>query len=260
MSHVDLRHVTSAEVARFGPAAVGVLQVGATEQHGPHLPIGTDAFITEALVRTAAERVQEPVLVAPLINVGRSDHHLSFTGTISVPADVFDGLLEAHHRAFAAAGVSRVALVSAHAGNFAALRAFADRHGPDVQAYDDLGRFLAVMGEAAREVGLHPPQTDSHAGAYETSIILSLLGPAHVREFADVEGYTAAEPGWLERIGREGIAALSPSGVIGRPAGASAPAGLRILDALAAELAGWLTQTFRLTEATVMGCPGQDSF
>jgi creatinine amidohydrolase len=253
MSYVDLRYLTSPEVWALGPDAVGVVQVGALEQHGPHLPLGTDSFMTEALVRMAAERVEEPVLVAPMIHAGRSDHHLAFRGTISVPGDAFERVLEAYSAGFAAAGVRRVALISAHAGNFGALQGFVEAQGASpvhVRAYNDFERFLSVMAQAAREAGLEAPETDSHAGAYETSVILSLLGHDHVRDFADVGGYTAAEPGWLKRLGREGIENLSANGVIGRPAGANAAAGARILDALAGELAGWLIETFRLTEVT----------
>jgi creatinine amidohydrolase len=253
MSYVDLRYLTSAEVEALAPGAVGVVQVGALEQHGPHLPLGTDGFMTEALVHACAERVDEPLLVAPLIQAGRSDHHRAFAGTISVPEPAFQGLIEAHCAAFAAAGVRRIALLSAHAGNFAPLRLFAERHagGPaEVRVYHDFERFLSVMASAAREAGLEAPATDSHAGAYETSVVLSLLGDEHVRDFAGVEGYTAGEPGWLERLRSEGIERLSANGVIGRPAGASAAAGARILEALAVELTGWLTETFGLTEVT----------
>jgi creatinine amidohydrolase len=251
MSYVELRYLTSAEASSFGGEAVGLIQVGATEQHGPHLPIGTDSVMTAAIVRAAAEQLEEPLLVAPLIEVGRSDHHLSFPGTISVPEGAFQELLAAHAEAFAAAGVVRVALFSAHAGNFAALQAFAgrdDRGALDVRAYADAARFLAVLARAGGEAGLDAPATDSHAGAYETSVMLELLGGDRVRSFDSVEGYTADEPGWLGRLGSEGIERLSANGVIGRPRGANAAAGARILEALATELSGWLIEAFRLTE------------
>jgi creatinine amidohydrolase len=147
--------------------------------------------------------------------------------------------------------VVRVALFSAHAGNFAALRTFAERggHGAlEVRAYGDAERLLAVLARAGREAGLDAPGTDSHAGAYETSLVLSLLGEDRVREFDSIEGYTAGEPGWLERLAAEGVEQLSPNGVIGRPRGANAAAGSRILEALSAELAGWLIEVFGLTE------------
>ena len=246
MSLVDLRRLTSDEAASLDEDAVGVVQIGAIEQHGPHLPLGTDAFITEALVSAVAEMVPTQVVAAPPIFPGRSDHHLGFAGTISLPAEVLDGLLIAYVSMLCGLGLSKVMLFSAHGGNFGALASFAGAYrGPaTVRAYDDFRRFLDVMARAGSEAGLDAPATDSHAGAYETSLVLALNGPEAVRDFSSVEGYTAGEDGWLARLQRGRIENLSPSGVIGRPAGASADVGARILDALAAELADWLTRTF----------------
>jgi creatinine amidohydrolase len=252
VTYVDLRSITSAEASALPAGAIGVVQVGALEQHGPHLPLCTDDLITEAVVRRVAERVAVPLVVAPLVAVGLSDHHAAFPGTVTLERAVFDGLLEAHVAAFARMGVRRVALVSAHGGNFRALGELADRlRAPDldVRAYADFARFLQVMAAAGRDAGLDAPPTDSHAGAYETSMVLAIAGDDAVREHASVEGYTANEDGWLERLQRDGVGALSPIGVIGRPAGANAEAGHGELDALADEVAAWLVAAFGVREA-----------
>lgn len=248
MSLVDLRHLSSPQAAALAREAIGVVMVGAVEQHGPHLPLGTDSFITNALVRGVADLVAVDVVAAPPVFVGRSDHHLTFPGTVSLPPDVMNGVLGAHVAGLVGLGLARVALFSAHGGNFAALGAFAEGYrGPArVRAYADFGRFLAVMARAGADAGLVAPATDSHAGAYETSMVLALLGPGAVDDFSDVQGYTAAEEGWLERLQTGRIEDLSPTGVIGRPDGANAEAGRRILDALAAELADWMTGAFAL--------------
>jgi creatinine amidohydrolase len=247
VTYVDLRSITSAEASALPTGAIGVVQVGALEQHGPHLPLCTDDLITEALVRRVAERAAVPLVVAPLIAVGLSDHHAAFPGTVTLERAVFDGLIEAHVAAFGRMGVRRVALVSAHGGNFRALGELAERLGTAdlaVAAYAEFGRFLEVMAAAGRDAGLDAPSTDSHAGAYETSMVLEIAGENAVREYEGVEGYTAGEDGWLERLQRDGVGALSPIGVVGRPAGATADAGRRELDALADEIAGWLGATF----------------
>jgi creatinine amidohydrolase len=252
VTFVDLRRLTSPQAAAVDERAIGVVQVGACEQHGPHLPLDTDDLITEALVRDAAGRVAEPVVVAPLIAVGLSDHHAAFAGTVTVGRETLFALVDAHVAAFARMGMGRVALVSAHGGNFAALAEAAQSAsgglGAVVHAYADFARFLRLMAEAGRAAGLDAPATDSHAGAYETSMVLAIAGPDAVAEFAEVEGYVANEDGWLERLAN-GVEHLSPTGVIGRPAGASAAAGERVLDALATDVAGWLVRTFGLTPA-----------
>jgi creatinine amidohydrolase len=252
VTFVDLGALTSPESAALAGDAVGVIQVGAVEQHGPHLPLRTDCLITEAVVRGAAARVAEPVVVAPLIAAGLSDHHVRFAGTVTLAREVLDGVVEAHIAAFARMGVRRVALLSGHGGNFRALADIAQASlisGVEVHAYADFERFLQVMAAAGRDAGLDPPPTDSHAGAFETSMVLTLAGPEAVRDIASVDGYVAAEPGWLQRMTTEGVDALSATGVIGRPAGANATAGEREIDALCEEIAAWLMGTFGLTPA-----------
>jgi creatinine amidohydrolase len=249
VTFVDLGSLTSPETSALAGDAIGVVQVGAVEQHGPHLPLRTDCLITEAVVRGAAERVAEPVVVAPLIPAGLSGHHIRFPGTVTLRRDVFDGVIEAHIEVFARMGVRGVALLSAHGGNFAALADIAAASlvsGVDVHAYGDFMRFLQVMAAAGRGAGLDPPETDSHAGAFETSMVLALAGDLVAADVGSVDGYTAAEPGWLARMQSDGVDALSSTGVIGRPAGATAVAGEREIAALADEIAGWLVTTFGL--------------
>ena len=177
---------------------------------------------------------------------GLSDHHLAFPGTVSLSQETFRGWVEAHIAGLERIGIERVALFSGHGGNFAFIGELAaeltSRRGPTrVIAYDDLFGFVRVMDEAARSHGLEAPETDVHAGALETSVALALFAGL-VGDHDDVEGYTAAEPGWTERIWADGIAALSSTGVLGDPAGASAQAGRAIFDALADELVGWIAR------------------
>jgi creatinine amidohydrolase len=64
---------------------VGLIPTGALEQHGPHLPLGTDFLIAERLARAVAESVPVPVVVTPVLAAGLSDHHVAFPGTASCP-------------------------------------------------------------------------------------------------------------------------------------------------------------------------------
>jgi creatinine amidohydrolase len=85
---------------------------------------------------------------------------------------------------------------------------------------------------------VHAPETDVHAGGLETSTMLAAY-PELVRPFSGVKGYTAAEPGWLQRLFVEGIRPISESGVLGDPTGANAEAGEAIFSAVADEMAGF---------------------
>jgi creatinine amidohydrolase len=244
MPGFQLEEMTSPEAAKLaGDGAVGLIAVGAVEQHGPHLPLGTDAIIGRHLAAEVAARLDVPAIVAPMLPGGLSSHHLGFPGTVDLPRTVFDGYLRALLDTYDALGVQDVAIFSAHGGNFGALADLAavPHGGVRVIAYTDLLRYIEVMMGAAASAGLHAPETDAHAGGLETSQMLSVFGEERISFPPDLEGYVAAEPGWMERLLAEGMKALSPNGILGRPAGATAAAGRAICAALADELAAWVT-------------------
>src|SRR5581483_3430977 len=92
---------------------------------------------------------------------------------------------------------------------------------PRVIGYDDLPAFLEAMFAGARRGGLDPAACDAHAGVVETSVMLA-IAPQLVRDFAGIEGYTAAEPGFLDRALADGLSSLTATGILGSPAGATA--------------------------------------
>jgi creatinine amidohydrolase len=248
MTFVELSALTSPESGALAPDSVGVVPIGALEQHGPHLPLSTDTLITEALVRRACELVAEPVAVAPCLPVGVSPQHAGFPGTFTLSAELLARIVEVYVDGFERIGIRRVGLLSAHAGNFSPLAAADFSRGPmRVVAYHDFERFLEVLLGAARGAGVDAPDCDSHAGAGETGLVLHLLGSSAVREPPEATGYRGGDPDWMAQISR-GIEKLSPDGVLGDPALASAAAGRASFEALAAEWASWLAATFSLTE------------
>lgn len=255
MPGVELESLTSPQAARLAAdgRVVGLIGLGAVEQHGPHLPLGTDAIIARHLVGEIAARVSETVLVAPVLPGGLSFHHLGFPGTVDLPREVCVGYVRAYLTAMARLGVRDVALFSAHGGNFGAIAEFAGsfdgEDGMRVIAYADMGRYVEVMRAAAEGAGLQVPVTDVHAGGLETSQMLFLEGEDRIDVPAGLEGYVAAEDGWLERMSVEGLHVLSANGVLGRPDGATAEAGAAICVALADEIAAWMARELGLTAA-----------
>jgi creatinine amidohydrolase len=242
-----LAQLTSPETARVGRLddVIGLIPLGAVEQHGPHLPLATDAIIAEHLAGEVAARLPRPVLVAPVLAGGMSWHHLHFPGTVDLGQDVFTGFVNAYIETFEKLGVRDIALFSGHGGNFAQMAEIAAASadsGRRVVAYSDLPRYLEVMAEAAAEAGLVVPETDAHAGGLETSQMMFLYGEDRIHIPEQLDGcYTEAEPGWLERLMREGVHALSPIGILGMPAGATAAIGDAICAALVNELSSWIT-------------------
>jgi creatinine amidohydrolase len=250
MALVLMAELTWPEAKALGEQgdAIGLSPTGALEQHGPHLPLATDSIAAGDLARAVAERLPVPVVVTPTLTAGLSDHHLAFPGTVTLSREAFGGWIEAHIAGLERMGIQRVAVFSGHGGNFAFIGELAASYTglARVIAYDDLLGFVRVMDEAARAHGLEAPETDVHAGSLETSLGLARFDPRLVRDFAGVEGYTAAEEGWMDRIWSDGLAALSSTGVLGDPAGATSDAGEAIFEALAGELAGWIAREFDL--------------
>ena len=206
------------EAARRASNTVLAVPVGSTEQHGPHLPLGTDTAVAVALAqRLAAARPD--VLVAPALPYGSAGEHAAFPGTMSIGAAALElVLMELVRSADAFAGV---VLVSAHGGNTAPLTAA-----------------MATMRSEGRHVlGWSPriPNGDAHAGRTETSLLLA-LSPAAVRVDAAEPGDVRPLARLMGELRRGGVAAVSPNGVLGDPTGASADEGRYLLDELAADL------------------------
>jgi creatinine amidohydrolase len=194
--------------------------VGSCEQHGPHLPLGTDTIIAEALAAGLAAR-RPDVVVGPTIAVSASGEHAGFPGTLSVGTDVTAALLVELVRS--ADWTAGVVLVNGHGGNRDALRSA-------LAALDHDGR--AVLAWSPRV-----PGGDAHAGRTETSLLLALR-PDLVRLELAAPGEVAPLATIAPQLRAGGVAAVAPNGVLGDPTGASAAEG----DALLAQLAGDLAR------------------
>src|SRR3954463_11896622 len=94
-----------------------VIPVAALEQHGHHLPVFTDSLLCGEIVYRAEQRLGDRVLIAPLMWLGNSDHHLDFAGTLSAPPRVYLDLLNGLVENFLQHGFKRFVFVNGHGGN-----------------------------------------------------------------------------------------------------------------------------------------------
>ena len=136
--------------------ALLVVPLGSTEQHGHHLPLGTDTSVAWAVADAAAGAI-DGSLLAPALAYGASGEHEDFPGTVSLGTEALTGLLVEYGRS-AGRWAGRVLLVNGHGGNHDALRA--------------AGTVLRAEG---RDVAWFPcgvPGGDAHAGRTETSLML----------------------------------------------------------------------------------------
>lgn len=206
------------------PTAAVVVPLGSTEQHGRHLPFDTDTAVAQELARRLV-RARADFVLAPPLAYGASGEHEGFPGTLSMGQEALELVLVELGRS-ASRWAPRLLVVNGHGGNLRALAAAVER--------------LRAEGRDVLSWSAGWSEGDAHAGRTETSLMLALL-PAAVRLGAAVAGPTAPLPELLPRLRTSGVAAVSESGVLGDPAGASAEEGHRILGGLAARLAAAVT-------------------
>src|SRR4051794_38314622 len=190
-----------------------VVGLGATEQHGPHLPLDTDTVIASALcARLAAAR---PVRLAPTLPYGSSGEHAGFDGTLSIGQEALELVLVELARSHP----GPVLFVCAHGGNAEPVRAA-------------LARVENARAWFPRWGG------DAHAGRTETSLLLA-LAPGRVGPERPT-GNTEPLSSLLPRLRAEGVRAVSENGVLGDATGASADEGRALLAAAISDLVAFV--------------------
>ncbi|ACB94726.1 creatininase family protein [Beijerinckia indica] len=218
---------------------IAVLPVAATEQHGPHLPLGVDTFLMEETIARITNRLPDdlPVLFLPVQNCGLSVEHLDFPGTLSISPDIllraWGELGACIHRA----GCRKLVLANSHGGNVGLL----DMLAHELRAKLGLFVVMATLHRFGTPDGLFSEEEKRHgihAGDIETSQMLALR-PDLVRREALADFSSASESlerdfTWL-RTGRPtGFGwmsqDLSASGAMGNAAAASAEKGEPCLD------------------------------
>jgi creatinine amidohydrolase len=227
--------IGSTEPARW----IAVLPLAATEQHGPHLPVGTDVMIAESYLARARELLPDslPVTFLPIQPVGISTEHIDYPGTLTLPAEVALKSWTALGESVARAGVKKLVIVTSHGGNSAAMTLVAQ----DLRARCGLlavttgwSRFGAPDGLFSADELRH----GIHGGAVETSIMLA-RHKQHVRSeaIADFRSAGAAmekDYRWLSAQRPAPFAwqaqDLHPSGAVGDARQASAVKGERLVD------------------------------
>jgi creatinine amidohydrolase len=229
----DLAWPELAELRTRGDGEVGLVPVGATEQHGPHLPSGTDTIVASALCDAVSERTGAPVL--PAIPVACSyGHGTDLPATLSLSPELLAAVCRQYVEWAALSGLTRILFVNAHFGNAASLGIATDHlrlFRPDLRV--GVVHWWTADPEVAREAVVDGD--DVHAHRAETSLMLAVAPDlVHLDRLAtsdDADRTTGL-------VFRYTAPALSTNGVTGRPSEASVELGERLLartvDAIAA--------------------------
>ena len=234
---------------------VALLPVAAIEQHGPHLPLGTDAAINTGVLARAVELapMELPLLVLPLLPVGLSPEHGDFPGTLTLSASTLLSLVTETAEGVARAGLRKLILFNSHGGQPQALEMVAQ----DLRARHAMAVIVANSWKLMRPGEFFPPaerEAGIHSGAIETSLLLHLQ-PGLVRR--DKVGNFPAAPRGYERDHPELAAGgrfhfawqaqdLNPAGAVGDARLASAEAGQAMVEQAAHGLVGLAADLARL--------------
>ncbi len=236
---MKLLEMTWPAVAALDRDTPVVVPVAALEQHGHHMPLFTDSLLCGEIVRRVEEQLGDRLLIAPLLWLGNSDHHLDFAGTLSAPPRVYLDLLGGLVDNFVTHGFRRIVFVNGHGGN----------HVPGQQAvFEARQRYRAradllllfstywLLGSDPREAdaGIRQPEM-GHACEWETSMMLRLR-PELVGDLARLEAVEFGNPflpaarGWITTD-------RTRPGHIGDPRGATADKGEILFRVLSEDVA-----------------------
>ena len=252
-SQLTTRDFAALDVA----ATVAVLPLGATEQHGPHLPLGVDTVLAEGIVAASLPRLPAdlPVLFLPTQQIGLSPEHARFAGTLTLSAETVIRMWKEIGAGVARAGVKKLVLFNAHGGHVGAMdivaRELRAEHGLIVYS---VSWFNLPLGDAGAQFGAGEHRFGVHAGDIETSMMLA-LAPQQVRmaeaknfrstseqraaDYAILGNGKSAKLGWA-------MEDYNPQGAAGNAAAATAARGQAVVDAAAEQLALLLAEVSRL--------------
>ena len=247
--------LTWEDFERGDPASwVAVLPVAAVEQHGPHLPLGVDAYIAEAyLARVHAELPADlPAVFLPTQVLGQSDEHLAYPGTLTLSAETLLRTLSDIGASVHRAGVRKIVIVTSHGGNWQAVELAARDLRVRLSmlavttSWHRLGYPAGLFTDEERIHGIH-------AGEIETALMLAAR-PELVRrekaadftsaaramadEFRHLQLARPAGFGWMTQD-------INPAGAVGNAAAATAEQGEAALAHGAKAFIALLAETAR---------------
>jgi creatinine amidohydrolase len=242
MTEYRLHHMTWPEVqTALTRARVGIVPLGATEQHGPALKLGIDYRIAEALAEEVVAAADGLALMTPPISVGSSPHHMDFPGTMTARVSTLTALLEDYLSSLSRHGLRRFIIMNGHGGNLAFLPAWMAEYRMAT------GNTLALVHWSlmGRDVVVDLASSDiyGHACEVETSLAMHLVpdvvveeqlgGPAPLVPSAHpiLHGHAIPERS-VGAFTPRSLAEFSANGALGNPAAYDAAKGKKLAEAV----------------------------
>jgi creatinine amidohydrolase len=261
------RHFAQLAASASIDKAVAVLPVAAIEQHGPHLPVSVDTTLVNGVVEASLAHlpVELPVLFMPTQQVGKSNEHIRFPGTLTLSAQTLISVWMELGACVARAGFKKLVLLNSHGGQVSVMDIVARdlRTAHDLIVYST-NWYTLPLGDAVMD--LFPPEEHRfgiHAGDMETSMMLALrekyVDMAQARNFKSTAQERAANypilgNGSSAKLGWQ-VQDYNAMGAAGDAAAATAAKGQAIIDAAGLQLAKFLQEVSHLPLTTLNPTP-----
>ena len=266
-SDLTSRHFSQMAASPDVDHVVAVLPVAATEQHGPHLPVSVDTTLVDGVIAATLPHLKDslPVLFMPTQQIGKSNEHIRFPGTLTLSAQTLISVWMELGACVARAGLKKLVLLNSHGGQVSVMDIVARdlRSAHDLIVYSTNWYTLPLGAEV---LGLFPPDEHRfgiHAGDMETSMMLALrekyVDMAQARDFRSTARERAAKypilgNGSSAKLGWQ-VQDYNAMGAAGNAAIATAAKGHAILNAAGLQLASLLQEVSDLPLSTLNPAP-----
>ncbi len=215
---------------------LALLPIAAVEQHGPHMPTGTDQIICSAVAAAVEARLPDQVLALPTVWLGASSHHLGLGSTLSSDLDTYVATLCEIAQSLLDDGYRRLLIVNGHGGNVDPMRVALRRLQPDwPEALLAGGSYWSVADDLIRETLEGAHKFVGHACEFETSLMLHLRPELVSAESLADAGELGADQIQGVFVSRD-MRQRTREGFTGRPDLASAAKGERLFSGIVERL------------------------
>jgi len=252
---IDLTQPEIAAQLQANPLVI--LPAGSVEQHGPHLPTGTDIYAANVIAHAVAERMNG--LVLPGGPLGVTPLHMGYEGTITLTPDTYVRLVTETCASTARHGARRLLILNWHEGNIPSLAIAADA------LHRDWGLTVLTVQACYVAEELYGKEFNglTHGGEIETLAVLAhrpdlvhldriadSSDDRHGRSMDALRRTRAYQPVLTD------VRSIAPTGWYGSPQGATAENGTRVIEGVAAAIARDASEIFRQL-ARVQGGVGE---
>ena len=246
---MNWQELRSSEIGSLSRDTLVVVPTASIEQHGPHLPVGTDSYIGEAIASALDREFAGRLLILPVQRLGCSEHHMAFPGTLTLQHRTFEDVVVETLDSMVRQGFQRFLILNSHGGNQAVGGIVAEKAAhrwPEAQVV--FTSWWRVAAEQLRGLVEGAFPSVGHACEFETSLMLAFHPQLVNMELAVDDGLPPqAKALQGDLLGGPAAALAVPfaqltrHGVFGRPTLATAEKGKRILEVTVAALRDLVT-------------------